>query len=281
MNIYENKYRIAYEAFSKFSSKLSKVESEEDIFTLLKENLKYLFNFKVFRLLILQQEKIKSFTFNTSHTLTESLSRSDIYSFESDLLQKNIPIFKSYQENFLQELDKNDPISEAKLWGWYFKYQKTELCVSLVSDKNKPFTTKDIQILNLVIDSVITKYQQLNLKERLDSQNQSLLDAIGVIENQNVHIKKIVENQKKIIEKRTKSIRIKNRKLAEINKLNAHNFREPLTRILGLLEIADLYSPEELKNEILEKIKISSVELDKIFLDVIDRSTEEIEKFTI
>jgi len=281
LNISENKYRIAYEAFSKFSSKLSKVEEEDKVYTLIQENLKYLFNFRVFRILIVQQENVKAFTFNASFAQTETLEKKELFEYEKELLKKNIPIFKPYQENLLKEKVQNPLGSQAKLWGWYYQYQETELCVSLVSDIEKPFTTKDIQLLNLVIDNVITKYQHIILKKRLDTQNKNLLDAISVIENQNLHISKIVENQKEIIKKRTNSLSRKNKKLAEIIKLNAHNLREPLSRILGLLEIAEYFPPEELKNEVLEKIKVSSAELDKKFIEVIDKSTEEIEKFSI
>ena len=91
---------------------------------------------------------------------------------------------------------------------------------------------------------------------------------------------KIVDQQKEVIDDRTKKLKEKNKELAEISQLNAHTVREPLSRILGLIEISDYYSAEELKTEVLDHLKTSSEDLDKALKDVIERSAKAIELFS-
>mgnify|MGYP000229865445 CR=1 FL=1 len=93
-------------------------------------------------------------------------------------------------------------------------------------------------------------------------------------------ISKIVDQQKEGIDDRTKELKEKNKELAEISQLNAHTVREPLSRILGLIEISDYYSAEELKTEVLDHLKTSSEDLDKALKDVIERSAKAIELFS-
>ncbi|GGZ54354.1 hypothetical protein [Mesonia mobilis] len=110
--------------------------------------------------------------------------------------------------------------------------------------------------------------------------NKNLLAALNVINSQKAQISKIVDQQKEVIDDRTKELKEKNKELAEISQLNAHTVREPLSRILGLIEISDYYSAEELKTEVLDHLKTSSEDLDKALKDVIERSAKAIELFS-
>lgn len=278
MNLYENKYRITYEAFSKFSAKLSKANSTEELVTVVQSNLKYLFNFNFFRILIKKENTAQAINVFFNSTQPVKIIKSELLDYEERLLFKNIPIHL-FTDGKNAEATIGKKIS-GDLWGWYFKYDEIQLCVSLISDKEKPFITRDIEILNLLIDNFITKYQQIQLKEKLNHQNKNLLGALNVIKSQKVQITKIVDQQKQVIEERTLELKLKNKELAEISRLNAHTVREPLSRILGLIEIADLYSLEELKTEILEKLKYSATDLDKALQDVIEKSTNAIERFS-
>ncbi len=278
VSLYENKYRVTYEAFSKFSAKISKVDTKQELLSIIESHLKYLFNYKFFRVLIKDEDSLKSFNIFYNSRYPAKLIQDNIFEYEENLLAKNIPLYQDTDAGFLNEYKEPLELYEGKLWGWYFKYQDVKLCVSLISDKSRPFIIKDVEILNLLIDSFFTKYQQLKLRNRLNYKNRNLESAINVIKSQKLQISKIVENQKDIIEQRTRALKQKNNELAEISRLNAHSVREPLSRILGLIEIADLYSLEELKSEILEKLKLSAQDLDKALKDVISKSSKAIEK---
>jgi len=280
LTIYENKYRITYEAFSKFSAKLSKANDKAELLEIVQKHLKYFFNFKYFRVLLKDEVFLKSFhVFHNSNNSPEFILN-EFFSYEEDLLKNHIPIQHSSNGEFLNNYDQKLNLNNGKLWAWYFKYQDLQLCVSLISDDEKPFIVRDIEILNLLIDSFVTKYQQIKLKNRLHQKNVNLKNAINVIEEQKFQISKIVYNQKNTIEQRTKKLKDQNSKLAEISRLNAHNVREPLSRILGLLEIAELYEEKDLKKEIFEKIKTSAKDLDHILQDIIYKSNNAIEKLS-
>ncbi|MBW2962674.1 hypothetical protein [Mesonia aestuariivivens] len=83
------------------------------------------------------------------------------------------------------------------------------MCVSLISATEKPFDTRDIEVLNLLIDNFITKYKQLTLKDRLNLQNENFLTAFNVINRQKEQISNIVDQQKEVIEDRTKELKQK------------------------------------------------------------------------
>ncbi|GGZ54349.1 hypothetical protein [Mesonia mobilis] len=91
---------------------------------------------------------------------------------EENLLEKNIPL------HFFSDGNSTEHIlgkkMEGDLWAWYFKYGKNELCVSLISSLEKPSVTRDVEIVNLLIDNFITKYQLLILREELNHQTKSL-----------------------------------------------------------------------------------------------------------
>ncbi|MGB3774394.1 MAG: histidine kinase, partial [Leeuwenhoekiella sp.] len=94
-------------------------------------------------------------------------------------------------------------------------------------------------------------------------------------------IYRIVDNQQTVITERMKEISIKNDKLLEISKMNAHHVREPLSRIMGIVEIIDHLSTEELHNEALGYLRDSAKDLDCTLKQIIDMSSTEIDKFGI
>ena len=280
MSLYENKYRVTYEAFSKFSAKISKADNKKELLAIMETHLKYLFNYKYFRVLIKDEDSIKSFNIFQNSICPTEFILDVVFDYEEKLLAKNIPLYQNTDGSFLKEYQEQLQICEGKLWGWHFDYQNTELCVSLISDKNKPFIVKDIEILNLLIDSFFTKYQQLKLRNRLHKKNLNLENALRIIKSQKLQISKIVDNQKSIIKKRTNALQQSNTELAEISRLNAHNAREPLSRILGLIEIAEFYTEKELKTTILKNLKISAQDLDKALKGIIEKSAQAIEKLS-
>ena len=64
----------------------------------------------------------------------------------------------------------------------------------------------------------------------------------------------------------------------QISALNAHNVREPLSRILGLINMLDIERSEEILNEIIPLIKISANDLDIALQNVINYATKDLLK---
>ena len=276
MNLAAAKYRITYEAFSKFSGGLNQVESLEALSKVVSKHLKYLFNFKIFRILLIDKERVKSYTFAKGQTWTSSA----ILNFEQTILENQTPFRKPIKINELPDYLEHIPLNNGQLWGWHLQYSNYEVCVSLVSDDLAKFSYSDVEILHLLVDTLTSKYRQICLNEEINQKNERLQEAVAQIEIKNKEIEKINSNQQSIIDSRTRELRLKNKKLLELSMLNAHNLREPLCRVLGLLELAEFYSNEELRTEILPMLIESSIDLDTIFKKVVLKSEEEIKNYT-
>lgn len=276
MNLSAAKYRITYEAFSKLSGSLSRVESLEELGTVANRHLKYLFNFKMLRIvMLLRNESPVSLTFIKSKAPVIAYN-DELIDFEKLLLESKIPISRSLEKTDLPSIsqDITDKWDKPKLWSWHSKSSDQEVCFTLVSDNSGIFDHSDMEILNLLIENISSRYFQIYLSNQLRNKNLRLKDAITEIELKNKEIEHINNNQQNIISKRTEELLFKNKKLLELSEIHAHNLREPLTRILGLLEIAELYNDDDLRKTIMPKLKGAAIDLDQIFRDVVSQSDE-------
>ena len=278
MNLAAAKYRIAYEAFSKFSGSLSRVDNLEDLSTVVSRNLKYLFNFKIFRIILLDKDTVTGYTF-IKNEIWAHKNQEDILDYEKKLLQDQIPFSNAISSEELPDYINHVPLNNGQLWGWYLPYTNYKVCVSLIADDQTQFSYSDVDILHLLVDTLTSKYRQICLNQEIILKNKRLEEAVGQIALKNKEIEQINSNQQNVIELRTRELRFKNKKILELSRLNAHNLREPLCRILGLLEIADYYDEQGLRNEILPKLCESSLELDAIFKNVVAKSEQEIEYY--
>ena len=88
----------------------------------------------------------------------------------------------------------------------------------------------------------------------------------------NETISKLVNEQEKIIEQRTSALAKANKNLLELIQYNAHNLREPLTRIMGAMLIKEDMPDEEFNTEVWPQMKKATHDLDTIIKEVIDRA---------
>ena len=119
--------------------------------------------------------------------------------------------------------------------------------------------------------------EALNLvRKQLAIQNKNLTEAYETIKLKNELIETIVKNQQQTITKRTESIAEKNKKLLHISALNAHNVREPLSRIQGIVQLAELVDTETFKSEMMPKLESTVNELDEVLHEVVEMASKEI-----
>ena len=275
MNLSGAKYRITYEAFSKFSGNLSKVESLEELGKIISRHLKYLFNYKVFKIMILHEQSLAGYTFLPGKTITHT-QQQDLEAYERLLLKDKIPFVNSIDSTELPEYLKDVKLNNGNLWGWFLAYSEYQICISLVSDDDTYFSSSDVDIVHLLADSVASKYRQISLSEILQQNNIHLESLVTEIACKNKEIKAINDNQQLVIEARTEELLQKNKKLFELSRLNAHDLREPLSRVLGLLELAEHLPQDELRSSILPKIKEASGHLDQVIQRVVTQSEKEL-----
>lgn len=255
-------FRITYEAFSKFSNTLNRCRTFEEIAECFTVNLKYLFNYHVFRASYNRTGTYVHLNASTGDTTITVDDTPAYLDFEKILIDKKIPQrwtdVKSLHlpDYFLIEEENSE------LWGWNFINDERQIIISVLSGSRKKFSKNDINFLKLVSDNLETKLLELCLIKELDEKNK----LISIIN----------EDQKEVIKKRTNEIAIKNKTLLEISVLNAHNVREPLSRILGLVNLLDCEQSEEMVSQVLPLIKVSSNDLDAALQNVINRATKDL-----
>ena len=113
MSLYENKYRVTYEAFSKFSAKISKADNKKELLAIMETHLKYLFNYKYFRVLIKDEDSIKSFNIFQNSICPTEFILDVVFDYEEKLLAKNIPLYQNTDGSFLKEYQEQHQICEG------------------------------------------------------------------------------------------------------------------------------------------------------------------------
>ncbi len=270
-------YRITYEAYSKFANNISRCSSLKEVGEVSRTHLKYLLNFHIIRLTIQQDEKYLFFSLAGNQVEYDLKEETQILDHEKNLLETEIPILtKDIPHDWIEEYVEVTKLEDPNLWGWFFKKNDRKVTVTLIADKNKPFNTGDVDILKLAVDCFEAKFHEIYLSRQLDIKNKSLTKALKIIQEQNEEIQKIVENQQEIIEDRTKEIVAKNKKLLHISALNAHNVREPLSRIQGLIQLFDLFDDQQIRTEVIPKLEESAQEMDHVLQEVISMATNEL-----
>lgn len=256
-------FRITYEAFSKFSNHLNRCRTFEEIGECFTINLKYLFNYHVFRASYHRNDIYVHLEAMPGRTTVNVAGTGKYLEYEKILSNQSIP----QRWTNLDGLNLSEPFlsieeENPELWGWNFINDEKQIIVSVLSGSRKRFSQKDINFLKLVCDALEAKLLELCLIKELDEKNKI--------------ISLINEDQKEVIKKRTSEIAIKNKTLLEISVLNAHSLREPLSRILGLVNLLDDDSSKELIKQVMPLIKVSSNDLDAALQNVINRATKEL-----
>lgn len=268
-------YRITYEAFSKFANNISRCSSLKEVGEVSKTHLKYLLNFHIISLTIQQEEKYLCFSLTGNKVHYDLKEAIELLPHEKELLQNGIPFTSTVLPpgwlNIKPEIASTAPV----LWGWLFNKNNRNIIVSLVADHNKPFSVSDVDILKLSVDCFEAKFQEIYLTGQLEKKNQSLTEALEIIKQKNEEIEQIVQNQKQIISDRTAEIVKKNKKLLAISTLNAHNVREPLSRIQGIINLFEYYEDKDIRSLLIPKLESSAEEMDKVLQEVINMATKE------
>lgn len=269
-------FRITYEAFSKFTNNLIRCRTFDDITGCFKINLKYLFNFHVFRASYHRHGRYIHLQVCKKEATIVVSDQPDYAWFEQILLQSAKPVRRPVAPH--QLMDGGIEIADTGLehWGWSFRNDERTIVVSVIAGDNRLFNEHDISFVKQVSENLELKLLQLCLFEELDEKNRSLEEAIEIIHQKNAIITSIIDEQKQIIGQRTSEVEEKNKALLEISVLNAHTVREPLSRIMGLLSLFDIYNSEMIIAEIVPLLKTSGNDLDIALQSVIGKATAEL-----
>ncbi|MDN3594769.1 histidine kinase [Zunongwangia endophytica] len=270
-------YRITYEAYSKFANAINRCSNLNEVGTVAEKHLKYILNFHLLKITIEQQNKFIEYSLSKNEIVVKNKELDDLNSLDKKLLDTGIPVRTSnIPDDLVDHRLNTGTLENPLLWAWLFDKGDHRMLISLIADDNRSFATRDIEILKLAADCFDAKFKEISLKKELAKKNNILEDALNTIKVQNNEINEINRNQKEIIRKRTNEITLKNKKLLKISVLNAHNVKEPLSRIQGIIELFDIMDDESCRNELLPMLKVSAEEMDEVVKKVIDMASKEL-----
>ncbi|MDT0642923.1 histidine kinase [Zunongwangia sp. F363] len=272
-------YRITYEAYSKFANGINRCGTISEVIEDLRLHLKYLLNFHAIRMLLQQEDKFLFLSIFRNDISCRSVQQESVLRYEQQLLKDGVPIKTPViPKEILRKDFPAENLQNPELWAWSFQKNERKVLVSLVADEQMPFAYGDVEILKMVTDCLEAKFQEIYLKNQLAEKNASLGDAYKTIKEQNGRIREIVENQKEIIEERTREIVQKNEKLLHISALNAHNVKEPLSRIQGIIQLLEVFDDKACREELFPKLVTSVEEMDVVLKEVIEMASQELVK---
>lgn len=267
------KYRIIYEALSRFSSVLSRSGTLEQVKQCLQSQMKYLFDFQLIRFSFYQQGHYIIYTLYPSRCTVESGDEKLLLAYEHSLKHTSLPAIVDDPVELAGSLfpfvDQTvNPFTQR--WGWHVGFATdTGLIVSVFSGKERQFQSTDVPILKIAIENLHAKLLSIRLIEELGNNKKELEQALLGLQEKNEVIAQLVATQEAVIQTRTQELEHKNKRLLELSRQHAHTIREPLSRILSLAYLIETLSPEEVIEEIMPMLVTTSNDLDRALQQVI------------
>ncbi|WP_417612684.1 hypothetical protein [Owenweeksia hongkongensis] len=270
MNQHQQIYRVTYEAFSQFSSSLARTSTLDELRECLQIKAKYLFDYKYLRISSFLGEKWIHINVSSQESAAIISDSPELYPHEVELQRKRIPRVWDLSELETYATALQIPAKDLKAWGWQFNNSsQSGITLTLVANASQSFLEREVPYIKLFIEILESKLMQILLFDQIASKNDELNNALVTIQERNSEIQAIIEHQDEIISRQTQDLEQQNTQLRKIAILNAHQVREPLSRILGLMKISSYYTANALKEEILPKLVQSSDELDIALKEVI------------
>jgi hypothetical protein len=267
------KYRIIYEALSRFSSVLSRSTTLEQVKQCLQGQVKYLFDYQLIRFSFYQQGYYIIYSLVPARCTLECGDLTLLWPHEHVLKETSLPAIVDDQSIIDDSLLASPGLFVGKptqRWGWHVGFTPDSgLIVSVFSGKDRQFQPTDVPILKIAMENLHAKILSIRLIEELGNNKKELEQALLGLQDRNEVIARLVSTQEEVILSRTQEVELKNRKLLALSRQHAHTIREPLARILSLAYLIEIVSPEEVVAEIIPMLVTTANDLDRSLQEVI------------
>jgi hypothetical protein len=267
------KYRIIYEALSRFSSALSRSATLDQVKQCLQGQVKYLFDYQLVRFCFYQQSYHIVYTLASTHCSLECGTEVLLWTHEQEVKERDIPMIVDDPGLIEASLHQNTlPVAgiSTQLWGWHMGFTaQSGLMVSVYSGSGRQFQTTDVPVLKIAMENLYAKLLTIRLIDELGTSKQAVEQALLGLQEKSAVIDRLVATQEDIIRQRTQELETKNTRLLQVSRHHAHTIREPLSRILSLAFLTEELPADEVINEIIPLLVKTSNELDVALQQVI------------
>jgi len=239
-------YRALYESLSRFSVELNKANSLTDVQLILQNNIKHLFSCCVCRITYFQQSNFVCYTITSETPAVVTGTHQLLWDVEKMLFYEGLPMRLNANEH--GAILKNIPCKNKvdKLWAWKLDYSDDAgILLTILADDEKPFLRRHIPHVKMISELLFTKMRLLLLLQTMQKNEVDLAAANKQLGDSNATLREPIKAQGKIIDKRAQELIQLNKQMIDIIQFNSHNIREPLTRIMGLMQLKPLVSDEE------------------------------------
>ncbi len=239
-------YRTIDDNLSRFSVELNKANSLSDVQLILQNNIKHLFGSCVCRMTYFQQNNFVCYTITNETPAVVTGTYQLLWDVEKLLFYEGLPLRLNAGEHgaILKNLPYKQPVD--KLWGWKLNYtDDSGILLTILADEENPFSRKHIPLVKMICEMLFTKMRLTLLLQAIQKSEAELMHTNQQLEESHATISELVSTQEEIVEVRTLELTKINEQLINIIQFNSHVIREPLTRIMGLIQLKPMISNDE------------------------------------
>lgn len=267
-------YRILQNSISRFSIYLNKADTLADICNCLLRNTKYLYNYSYCRFQYFHEGRHVCYTINRHDSVVECGDASFFTEAERRVYDSSVP----YYQRMTSQCSVYDDEETGEMWVWKFAYNEAAgMVVTVCSSGEYRFLKEQIPFVKIASEMLYTKTRMVLLIDDLNQKQHALQCSYKKLEESNALVSTLLSQQEKTIDDRTQALVRLNTKLVDLIQFNSHHIREPLTRVMGLMSLYDLMSPDDFFSEYWPMLEESVKDMDKTIRQVISK-TEKIEK---
>jgi len=267
--------RVIYDNLSQFTVELNKANSLTDIQLILQNNIKHLFDCCVCRITYFQQNNFVCYTITNEMPAVDTGTYQLLWDVEKLLFYEGLPLRLNVNEHatILHNLPYKNGVNN--LWGWKLNYRDDAgILLTILADEERPFSRKHIPLVKMACEMLFTKMRFILLLQSVQINEADLTKTNKQLEASHASISELVNTQEKIIDKRTQELTQLNKQLLDIIQFNSHTIREPLTRIMGLMQLRSLVSDEEFFKNCWPMLVASVEDLDSRLREVIVKTEQ-------
>ena len=268
-----NAQRLRFEAFSAFATNLNKCLTYTDVCAVLTSQTKFILDSFVFRVYYKYQSAEIAFEVFKGECSFERNKPGIAYNFEKEILARGLPVNYLHGDIIGNNLFEDTTFSNKRIISISSLPINLgadhQLLLTSASKEQQHLLEMDFRFLKLISELLSNKLFQLRLTEIVASKNEEL-------ESKNAEITSLNKNLTKIVALRTQELTETNEELKTLFYRTSHDFRTPLTNIMGLANLAAVITDDIEILALFDQCKIVADGMD-IMLTKLNQLTDSLE----
>lgn len=242
--------RLRYEAFAKYADEIARATELDKIAEILARHLKFMVNFFALRLTFTYHEESMTFTVHRGRCEFKSNCIDQLAIAERQRSISEVPVL--FQQNQIREMALLQGSVFAlpqisQLFVLPLRYSAHEYITMLAAHKDETsYNEVDFRFFRLATDMLANKLSQLFLLKTVELRNYELAEI-------NEEITQLNANLEMIVQERTHKLKEANEELQTLFYRTSHDFRRPLSAILGLANLAKMTLQDAMALELFHK----------------------------